>query len=136
MSLTEKDLDAIRERVDRNSFPQGDRARLLDEVDRLREGIEREADPQNWSTPVDSRRHSLLGLLNPPTEGEALAVPRPEPVDVTEEPHKVHDHGIDPTCRERVGSDGLLRGECVDTAPDVGPDEALRAVLNREIVRQ
>jgi len=39
MSLTEKDLDAIRDRVDRNSFPQGDRARLLAEVDRLREGI-------------------------------------------------------------------------------------------------
>lgn len=48
---------------------------------------------------------------------EELGVDLSEPVDVTEEPHKVHDHGIDPTCRERVGSDGLLRGECVDPAP-------------------
>lgn len=61
---------------------------------------------------------------------EELGVDLSEPEDVTEEPHKVHDHGIDPTCRERVGSDGLLRGECVDPAPaDVDPDEALARVL-------
>ena len=38
-AMRDSDLDAIRDRVDRNAYPEGDRARLLAEVDRLREGI-------------------------------------------------------------------------------------------------
>ena len=82
-AMNRDELEAIRERVDRNSHPLGDRARLLAEVDRLRAGIEalaedciahaaQEGDPAevrtesgSWADVLDVCK-ALLG----PTEGE------------------------------------------------------------------
>ena len=76
MSLSEKDLDGIRDRVDRNSLPQGDRARLLADVERLRSIITGQIDAacREWleegDTDALARAEHWRNLLDP-TEGES-----------------------------------------------------------------
>lgn len=82
MSLSRDELDAIRERVeaeewrwDHHSQEEADCAALLDEVDRLRAGIEalvtryRAAWDEDGDTEAHAYAEDLLNLLDP-TEGE------------------------------------------------------------------